>query len=249
MTLSQQQWHQVRSGYLSEVEQALSRAPKEERRQILEELEFHLNERFGELSPDNQTFENMRQIISDMGPSDEYAALLGERIPPGRAGFLRSWRALSLVAVPLVLFICVGLFVSFGLRRSGPVVVEVSPGILMNAVDPDICEISVTFDCAMLDNSWSWTGGGEHYPKIIGRPEYDSDCKTCTLPVRLEPGRWYAIGVNSPAHANFRSENKVPADPYLILFATADEDGRPTAIPEDAVKLMKQINSKWRRHG
>jgi hypothetical protein len=43
---------------------------------------------------------------------------------------------------------------------------------------------------------------------------------TCVLPVELEAGKVYRLGVNSPSHKNFQSTGGVPLDPVTITFKT-----------------------------
>src|SRR5262249_37189376 len=45
------------------------------------------------------------------------------------------------------------------------VVLSVGPKLGATNVDPDLREIRVTFSKPMMDKNWSWTGGGDTYPK------------------------------------------------------------------------------------
>ena len=47
--------------------------------------------------------------------------------------------------------------------------------------------------------------------------------RTCVLPVKLERGTAYGIGINSPDHKGFVSaaDERVAAEPYNLRFATA----------------------------
>jgi hypothetical protein len=123
-----------------------------------------------------------------------------------------------------------------------PVVVKTIPAALANSVSANLAKVTVTFDQPMLDKSWSWTGGGDTYPKITGQISYDAPRTTCTLPVKLEPGKVYWIGINSPSYQNFQSPTHKPAGRYVILFATVGTDGKPTPIPEEMLNQAKAIN-------
>ena len=124
-----------------------------------------------------------------------------------------------------------------------PTVVSTTPVALADDVDPSLKQISIMFDRQMMVGSWSWVGGGQTFPKTTGGPSYDSQSGTiCTLPVKLEPGTVYWVGVNSPQHQNFKSADGVPARPYQILFATRSADGKPTSLPEDLVRQAYIIN-------
>lgn len=99
-----------------------------------------------------------------------------------------------------------------------PVVVKTVPAAGATAVDP---EIQVAFSKAMQDGSWSWaTVSEESFPKLNGQPRYLPDGKTCVLPVKLEPGKTYAIWVNSEKFKNFKDKSNKPAVPYLLVFET-----------------------------
>jgi hypothetical protein len=128
--------------------------------------------------------------------------------------------------------------------KGPPVVINTNPQACANDVTPSLGTITVTFDQTMMDKSWSWTGGGETYPKTTGQPSYDQKRTTCSLPVKLEPGKVYWVGINSPSHQNFKSADGVPAKRYVILFATMDQNGKPTVIPEDMLAKAKEINSQ-----
>ncbi|MBN2456554.1 MAG: right-handed parallel beta-helix repeat-containing protein [Sedimentisphaerales bacterium] len=125
-----------------------------------------------------------------------------------------------------------------------PKVVSTYPKAFANDVSPELKKITVTFDQSMMNLSWSWVGGGETFPEMQGQPRYDSRRMTCTLPVRLQPGKFYFIGINSEMYKNFQTEKGIAAVPYVILFATKDSQGNPTAIPENFIEEAKRINSR-----
>lgn len=102
-----------------------------------------------------------------------------------------------------------------------PVVIKTVPESGADNVDPGSSEIRVTFSKEMQDGSWSWTTlSQESFPKTDGKPRYLADNRTCVLPVKLEPGRTYAIWVNSKKFDNFKDTKGRPAVPYLLVFKT-----------------------------
>ncbi len=102
-----------------------------------------------------------------------------------------------------------------------PVVVKTSPEAGTADVDPATTEIRVTFSKEMADRSWSWaTVSKESFPEIKGEPRYEPDRKTAVLPVKLEPGRTYAIWVNSEKFRNFKDTGGRSAVPFLLVFST-----------------------------
>ncbi len=122
-----------------------------------------------------------------------------------------------------------------------PRVVKSVPQALANDVDPSLDKITVTFDRPMMGGSWSWTGGGETFPKVQ-TPSYDATRTTCTLPVKIEPGKVYWVGINSPSFRNFRAVDGTAAVRYVILLATKSADGKPTPLPKNLVERAKAIN-------
>jgi RNA polymerase sigma-70 factor (ECF subfamily) len=102
-----------------------------------------------------------------------------------------------------------------------PVVVKSVPESGTVEVDPKLAEIKVTFSKEMTDGSWSWANVSPgNAPKVIGKPRYADDKKTCILPVQLEPGRAYALWINTPRFQNFKDAEGRPAVPYLLVFET-----------------------------
>jgi hypothetical protein len=102
-----------------------------------------------------------------------------------------------------------------------PVVVKTVPAAGADDVDPKLTEIKVTFSKNMEDNTWSWSQiSKDSFPKVAGKPKYLADKRTCVLPVKLEPGKTYAIWVNSERFTNFKDADGKSAVPYLLVFKT-----------------------------
>ena len=102
-----------------------------------------------------------------------------------------------------------------------PVVVKTVPQAGSADVDPKLTEIKVTFSKDMTDESWSWTTlSKDSFPTMSGKPHYLKDKRTCVLPVKLEPGKTYAIWINSAKFTNFKDADGQPAVPYLLVFKT-----------------------------
>lgn len=102
-----------------------------------------------------------------------------------------------------------------------PVVVQTIPAAGSAGVDPALTEIRVTFSMDMDPGRWSWNAWDEKaFPLLAGQPRYLADGRTCVLPVRLEPGKTYAVWLNSDTNKNFRSRQGSPSVPYLLIFQT-----------------------------
>jgi RNA polymerase sigma-70 factor (ECF subfamily) len=103
-----------------------------------------------------------------------------------------------------------------------PVVVKTVPQAGAEDVDAKTTEIQVTYSKEMRDESWSWAQiSDDSFPKIVGKPKYQKDKRTCVLTVKLEPGKTYAIWLNSEKFENFKDSDGRPAVPYLLVFKTA----------------------------
>ena len=107
------------------------------------------------------------------------------------------------------------------LESAPPVVVRTIPVAGATDVDPAVTELRVTFSKAMQDGSWSWsTWGEENFPETTGSPKYLADNRTCVLPVKLQPDKFYAIWLNSEKFKNFKDTSGRSAVPYLLTFFT-----------------------------
>jgi hypothetical protein len=103
---------------------------------------------------------------------------------------------------------------------AAPQIVGTSPPVGATDVDPATSEITVTFDRDM-EEGFSWTGGGPEYPPLPnGKNAFWRDRRTCVLPVMLEHGRYYRVGIQADSYQNFRSAAGVPARPSAIYFIT-----------------------------
>jgi RNA polymerase sigma-70 factor (ECF subfamily) len=135
------------------------------------------------------------------------------------------------------------LSLAVSLETAPPVVVKTSPVAGAQDVDPQLAEITVTFSKPMTDGSWSWaTWSDDSFPETQGRPRYLADQRTCVLPVKLQPGRFYALWLNSEKFRNFKDAQQTPAVPYLLTFHTAlanatTESPAPAVAPVPGVAL------------
>lgn len=101
-----------------------------------------------------------------------------------------------------------------------PRIVSTAPVAGAKDVDPGTSEIVVVFDRDMGPGC-SWTGGGSSYPPFPeGQRAHWRDSRTAVLPVKLEPARFYRVGINSKNHKGFRSAAGIPAWPSVVYFTT-----------------------------
>jgi len=136
----------------------------------------------------------------------------------------QNFKSVEGTALPPVIlyFVTAGSDSEITKRARVPKVVDLEPNKGAESVDPSRTELRITFDVPMGEGM-SWTGGGETFPKLTPGQSavWSKDKKQCTLPVKLEPGRTYRLGINSLHHQNFQSEWGVPAAPVEYFFTTA----------------------------
>ncbi|MBL9137957.1 MAG: Ig-like domain-containing protein [Verrucomicrobiales bacterium] len=138
---------------------------------------------------------------------------------------------------------------TLNLDAAPPVVIKTFPIAGAVDVDPSLTQLSVTFSKPMADGSWSWsTWGDSTFPETTGKPSYLPDGRTCVLPVKLEPGRFYATWLNSEKFRNFKDSSGTPAVPYLLTFKTAESGGpaKPSAKAAPVAADLAKLNDDQR---
>ena len=109
------------------------------------------------------------------------------------------------------------------LDTARPVVTKCVPESGSADVDPSLTEIRVTFSKEMQPGGWSWVMiNKDSYPGTSESPKYLEDKRTCVLPVKLQPGKTYAVWINSEKLQNFKDTRGMVAVPYLLVFKTRD---------------------------
>ena len=101
-----------------------------------------------------------------------------------------------------------------------PRILSTFPEVGATNVSLAVTQLEVTFDQDM-GGGMSWTGGEPEFPASPGRQEaHWRDLRTCVLPVKLEAGRYYRVGINSLSYRNFRSVAGASVTPSAICFTT-----------------------------
>ena len=110
-----------------------------------------------------------------------------------------------------------------------PKIVLLEPANLAEDVDSKkTTRIAATFDRPMRPSSWSFCGDGPEFPKLQGKPRWESPTKV-VADVVLEPDHEYRLGLNCPAAKGFQSADGVPLEPAPWSFTTA-----PAELPDPA---------------
>lgn len=85
--MSSEQWQNVRDGYLGQIEKELSQTDPVKRAEILGNVREHLEVKYSQLTAEQRSIDGYRQIVSEMGPPQEYADLLDEAQTARRSRF------------------------------------------------------------------------------------------------------------------------------------------------------------------
>jgi RNA polymerase sigma-70 factor (ECF subfamily) len=101
-------------------------------------------------------------------------------------------------------------------------VVQTEPKLGDADVDPETTkEIRVTFSKPMTDKTWSWVIGNVYAsPESNGEVHYLADKKTCVMPVKLEPGKTYVVGINGGRFHNFKDAEGHSSLAMTLAFRT-----------------------------
>jgi len=100
-------------------------------------------------------------------------------------------------------------------------VIKTIPESGASDVDPALTELQATFSKPMKEDRWAWCyERKENFPEMTGEPRYLADGRTCVLPVKLQPGKVYAVWVNTDQNQTFQGLGGFPAVPYLLIFET-----------------------------
>jgi len=125
MTSENKEWDSLKAEYLRQVEKALSSVKHPRRKEVLDDVRSHLDRRFAELEPDQQTWENFQTIITEMGPASDYAELLDQNDDQPSPGVWRKYLLfVSLAAVVTLVAILLALTVFSGVGQTDKITAE-----------------------------------------------------------------------------------------------------------------------------
>lgn len=97
-----------------------------------------------------------------------------------------------------------------------PKVIALDPPNSSSGVSPQASTLTITFDVPM-QGGMSLMG---QTPEITGKPQWSSNRKTLTVPVKLIAGHKYRFGLNSQSYRNFRSDKGFELVPIIWEFST-----------------------------
>lgn len=104
MTDASRQWQDIKTTYLKQIEKCLGDIDHPQREDILANVAEHLDNKYAELSPAQQNWESYQQIITEMGPPEDYAELLAEEKTPAASNTfgLNAFLAVVFVIVLMI---------------------------------------------------------------------------------------------------------------------------------------------------
>lgn len=228
MTSENKKWDSLKTEYLHKIEKALSSIKHPRSKDILEDVRSHLDRRFAELEPDQQTRENFQAIITEMGPASDYAELL----EPAAGQQRRS--------VPLKYLLGIGF----------AIVVIVSAGILLpKVISPKVGYI-VTFKPVspfepqtareLLD------AFNEKHPRGVRTHHYRTQVQDNRLAgyicVDTKAGRDAVVSMleETKKLAFVKAKPAIDED-----FKSLYEMGQPSLKPKPARKVSVPLNKVW----
>jgi hypothetical protein len=133
--------------------------------------------------------------------------------------------------------------VASGSRKNSrlPRLIESIPKPGQSDVSADLKEIRVTFDRDM-GKGMSWTGSPDSFfpPGDESQKARWIDSRTCVLPVKLEKGKFYRVGINADSYRNFRSARGVSFPSSVIFFAA---EGASAEV-RDRLRVPKIVELK-----
>ncbi len=104
-----------------------------------------------------------------------------------------------------------------------PRVVRTEPAHAAVGVDPGTDLLVIEFSESMRPEGMSLVGGGRSFPELTGDPKWSWATPTrLEIPVALQPGVTYRIGVNSNRYDSLRAVDGTPSVPFPWVFSTAE---------------------------
>jgi hypothetical protein len=224
------------------VEQALSAVRHPRSFEILADVSSHLDSRFAELGPQQQTWENFQKITTEMGPPSEYSELVGQAQTPDEKGPSAGF----LVTLVLVL----------AAVAAGMIVL---PKILKRNVilPPNQAESQVQREQAVAlaieaAKSWlqladdgayseSWARAAEYFRKYVSEDQWKISLGAARKPLGKVLSRKV---INSTYYTALPG---APDGQYVVIQFETSFENKHNAV--ETVTPMMESNSQWRVSG
>jgi hypothetical protein len=107
------------------------------------------------------------------------------------------------------------------LKEKSPKIVSMIPANGAQDVDPGVKAIVVTFDRPMKAGDMAvMRFDQDKFPKMPGKAAYNATRTVLTIPVALEPGKEYLLGLNAEGFLAMQDDQGNPLVPVVIKFRT-----------------------------
>lgn len=144
------QWQEIKANYLRQIKKCLADVDHPQRLEILANVSEHLDNKYAELSAAQQSWEGYQQIITEMGPPQEYAELLEEEKPS--AAKSTSGVNTFLAVVFVIVLIIVGGYLIYNTEKAVPVEPPAEPYV--ESVTVQVREVAGSELAEQLQGRW-----------------------------------------------------------------------------------------------
>jgi hypothetical protein len=241
-------WLRLKEQYLKQIEESLAESGQQNVESIVEDVRGHLDRRFAELSPPQQTWENYQAIITEMGPPSEYAELAGQKreTPTNKItlGFV-------IILVVVISLLTVGLLVLPTLFPKNPV--PTWSDKIKSAIVP-VKQVNEQATSAAIEaaEAWlqlvdegqygeSWAQAAEFFRKNISREQW----MTALNGVRKPLGKVLSRKVLNATYAT--ALPGAPDGQYVVIQFDTSFENKQNAV--ETVTPMLDTDGQWRVSG
>lgn len=138
---------------------------------------------------------------------------------------------------------------AFSALADPPKLVSTSPTLWAVGVSPTQKAVTLTFDQPLRTGFWDWLGRDVLSPPSNLHTSISADRLTCSLDVRLQPGKVYILGLNEKGlpGVGFQNEKGLSLPPTYLVFQTAgtfaSDDAPPRALATRPAADAQQLDA------
>ena len=235
-------WTEVKTDYLKRVEEALSAARHPKSFEILADVAGHLDRRLAELGTQQQTWDNFQKIVTEMGPTSDYADLIGreqnQTIKIPSAGYI--------IALVLILIaVTAGMVALPKLLKKNKITPTKQPDsqtqheqTIASAIEAAKSWLQLTDEGAY---SQSWEQTAQFFRKYVSQDQWR---------ISLEAVRKPLGKVLSRKIINSTYSTSLPGAPdgqYVVIQFETSFENKHSAV--ETVTPMLEPNGRWRVSG
>jgi hypothetical protein len=241
-------WLRLKEQYLKQIEEALVESGQLNVENIVEDVRGHLDRRFAELSPTQRTWENYQAIITEMGPSSEYAELAGQNTDTPKQKISLGFVFILVVALALL---TVGLLVLPTLFPKSPVPTWTDKMKSAIVSDKQVNEQWVTAAneaakawLQLVDQGQygeSWLQAAEYFKKVVNEEQWETTIKAVRKPL----GKALSRKVSNSTYTT--TLPGAPDGQYVVIQFDTSFENKQNAV--ETVTPMMDTDGQWRVSG